>query len=203
MEHKKQTGHICRWMAGGIMAAILIIGCTIMIGLSEWHDRKEIECRNTELHEWLKGLGERYESWLKEVKLGEVPADIASKLQNITRRSTLSQLPVQQLVKQSLDQITAITHYWQSRRKLYNLRLADLEGQDERATNAVKYQLLAFTSRPIYDSLTQGLYLPSTIYITNVVQFNKLPEPTEDYLFQKEKVLFWVKTADRKRRVTL
>ena len=43
MERKEQTGHICRWMALGIMTAIVIVGCTIVIGLFEWRDRKEIE----------------------------------------------------------------------------------------------------------------------------------------------------------------
>ena len=33
MERKEQTGHICRWMALGIMTAIVIVGCTIVIGL--------------------------------------------------------------------------------------------------------------------------------------------------------------------------
>lgn len=46
MERKEQTGHICRWMALGIMIAAIIVGCTIVIGLFEWRDRKEIECRN-------------------------------------------------------------------------------------------------------------------------------------------------------------
>lgn len=54
MERKEQTGHICRWMALGIMTAIVIVGCTIVIGLFEWRDRKEIECRNAELHQWRK-----------------------------------------------------------------------------------------------------------------------------------------------------
>ena len=48
------------------MAAILIIGCTIMIGLSEWHDRKEIECRNTELHEMISDTKETYYEALQE-----------------------------------------------------------------------------------------------------------------------------------------
>jgi len=52
MERKEQTGHICRWMALGIMTAIIIVGCTIVIGLFEWRDRNEIECRNAELHQW-------------------------------------------------------------------------------------------------------------------------------------------------------
>ena len=39
MERKEQTGHICRWMALGIMTAIIIVGCTIVIGLFEWRDR--------------------------------------------------------------------------------------------------------------------------------------------------------------------
>ncbi len=36
MERKEQTGHICRWMALGIMTAIVIVGCTIVIGLSAY-----------------------------------------------------------------------------------------------------------------------------------------------------------------------
>ena len=56
MERKEQTGHICRWMALGIMTAIVIVGCTIVIGLFEWRDRKEIECRNAELHQWRKNV---------------------------------------------------------------------------------------------------------------------------------------------------
>ena len=58
MERKEQTGHICRWMACGIMAAIIIVGCTIVISLFEWRDRKEIECRNAELHQWRKNVHE-------------------------------------------------------------------------------------------------------------------------------------------------
>lgn len=56
MERKEQTGHICRWMALGIMTAIVIVGCTIVIGLFEWRDRKEIECKNAELHQWRKNV---------------------------------------------------------------------------------------------------------------------------------------------------
>ena len=58
MERRKQTGHICRWMAVGIMLAVIIVGCTIMIGLSEWRDRKEIESRNQELHHWQRDVHE-------------------------------------------------------------------------------------------------------------------------------------------------
>jgi len=58
MERKEQTGHICRWMACGIMAAVIIVGCTILIGLFEWRDRKEIEYQNAELHEWRKNVHE-------------------------------------------------------------------------------------------------------------------------------------------------
>ena len=46
MERKEQTGHICRWMALGIMTAIVIVGCTIVIGLFEWRDRSWMENRN-------------------------------------------------------------------------------------------------------------------------------------------------------------
>ena len=56
MERKEQTGHICRWMACGIMAAIIIVGCTIVIGLFEWRDRKVIEYQNAELYEWRKNM---------------------------------------------------------------------------------------------------------------------------------------------------
>lgn len=57
------------------MAAILIIGCTIMIGLSEWHDRKEIECRNTELHEWRKDMHDLNMHIAEMSLLGETVAD--------------------------------------------------------------------------------------------------------------------------------
>ena len=42
MERKEQTGHICRWMALGIITAIVIVGCTIGIGLFEWRDRSSM-----------------------------------------------------------------------------------------------------------------------------------------------------------------
>ena len=54
MERKEQTGHICRWMGIGIIVATVIVGCTIMIGLFEWRDRKNIENKNAELHLWRK-----------------------------------------------------------------------------------------------------------------------------------------------------
>mgnify|MGYP006973067635 CR=1 FL=1 len=50
MERKEQTGHICRWMALGIMTAIVIVGCTIVIGLFEWRDRSRMESRVAETY---------------------------------------------------------------------------------------------------------------------------------------------------------
>ena len=50
MERKEQTGHICRWMALGIMTAIVIVGCTIVIGLFEWRDRSRMESRIAETY---------------------------------------------------------------------------------------------------------------------------------------------------------
>ena len=50
MERKEQTGYICRWMALGIMTAIIIVGCTIVIGLFEWRDRSRMESRIAETY---------------------------------------------------------------------------------------------------------------------------------------------------------
>ena len=35
MERKKQTGHVCRWMAFGITIVTIVVGCTMVIGLFE------------------------------------------------------------------------------------------------------------------------------------------------------------------------
>ena len=75
MERKEQTGHICRWMALGIMTAIVIVGCTIVIGLFEWRDRKEIECRNAELHQWRKNVHDLNLHITELSLLGEIVAD--------------------------------------------------------------------------------------------------------------------------------
>ena len=75
MERNEQTGHICRWMALGIMAAIIIVGCTIVIGLFEWRDRNEIEYRNAELHEWRKDVHDLNMHIAELSLLGETVAD--------------------------------------------------------------------------------------------------------------------------------
>ena len=75
MERKEQTGHICRWMACGIMAAIIIVGCTIVIGLFEWRDRKEIEYKKTELHQWQKNVHSLNMHIAELSLLGETVAD--------------------------------------------------------------------------------------------------------------------------------
>ena len=75
MERKEQTGHICRWMALGILSAIIIVGCTIVIGLFEWRDRKEIECRNAELHQWRKDVHDLNLHITELSLLGEMVAD--------------------------------------------------------------------------------------------------------------------------------
>ena len=75
MERKEQTGHICRWMALGIVTAIVIVGCTIVIGLFEWRDRKEIECRNAELHQWRKNVHDLNLHITELSLLGEMVAD--------------------------------------------------------------------------------------------------------------------------------
>lgn len=54
MEHKKQTGHVCRWMVFGITIVTIVVGCTIVIGLFEWRDRSrmgEQDCRDVPLAE--------------------------------------------------------------------------------------------------------------------------------------------------------
>ena len=43
MERKKQTGHVCRWMAFGITIVTIVVGCTMVIGLFEWLDRSRME----------------------------------------------------------------------------------------------------------------------------------------------------------------
>lgn len=40
MERKKQTGHVCRWMAFDITIFTIVVGCTIVIGLFEWCDKE-------------------------------------------------------------------------------------------------------------------------------------------------------------------
>ena len=56
MEHKKQTGHVCRWMAFGITIVTVVVGCTSVIGLFEWCDRSWMENRNAERHLWRKSM---------------------------------------------------------------------------------------------------------------------------------------------------
>ena len=56
MERRKQTGHICRWMALGITIATIVVGCTIVIGLFEWRDRSRMESRIAETHLWRKSM---------------------------------------------------------------------------------------------------------------------------------------------------
>ena len=56
MERKKQTGHVCRWMAFGITIVTIVVGCTIVIGLFEWRDRSRMESRNAETHLWRKNV---------------------------------------------------------------------------------------------------------------------------------------------------
>lgn len=56
MERKKQTGHVCQWMALGITIATIVVGCTIVIGLFEWRDRSWMENRNSEMHLWRKNV---------------------------------------------------------------------------------------------------------------------------------------------------
>lgn len=56
MERKKQTGHVCRWMAFGITIVTIIVGCTIVIGLFEWRDISRMENRNSETLLWRKSI---------------------------------------------------------------------------------------------------------------------------------------------------
>lgn len=53
MEHKEQTGHVCRWIFC-ITIVTFVVGCTIVIGLFEWRDRSRMESRITETHLWRK-----------------------------------------------------------------------------------------------------------------------------------------------------
>ena len=57
------------------MLAVIIVGCTIMIGLFEWRDRKEIESRNQELHHWQRDVHELNMHIAELSLLGETVAD--------------------------------------------------------------------------------------------------------------------------------
>ena len=103
MERRKQTGHICRWMALGITIATIVVGCTIVIGLFEWRDRSRMESRNAELHLWRKSMYDLNMHIAKLSLLGETAVDwdsvaardyhaisreVSKELQNITNLCT-------------------------------------------------------------------------------------------------------------------
>ena len=56
MEHKKQTGHVCRWMVFGITIVTIVVGSIIVISLFEWRDRSRMESRIAETHLWRKSM---------------------------------------------------------------------------------------------------------------------------------------------------
>ena len=103
MERRKQTGHICRWMALGITISTIVVGCTIVIGLFEWRDRSRMESRNAELHLWRKSMYDLNMHIAKPSLLGETAVDwdsaaamnyhalsreVSKELQNITNLCT-------------------------------------------------------------------------------------------------------------------
>ena len=103
MERRKQTGHICRWMALGITIATIVVGCTIVIGLFKWRDRSRMESRNAELHLWRKSMYDLNMHIAKLSLLGETAVDwdsaaardyhalsreVSKELQNITNLCT-------------------------------------------------------------------------------------------------------------------
>lgn len=76
MERKKQTGHVCRWMAFGITIFTIVVGCTIVIGLFEWRDRSRMESRNAETHLWRKNVYDLNMRVAKLSLLGETMENI-------------------------------------------------------------------------------------------------------------------------------
>ena len=76
MEHKKQTGHVCRWMVFGITIVTIVVGCTIVIGLFEWRDRSRMESRNAETHLWRKNVYDLNMRVAKLSLLGETMENI-------------------------------------------------------------------------------------------------------------------------------
>ena len=76
MEHKKQTGHVCRWMFFGITIVTIVVGCTIVIGLFEWRDRSRMESRNAETHLWRKNVYDLNMRVAKLSLLGETMENI-------------------------------------------------------------------------------------------------------------------------------
>ena len=76
MEHKKQTGHVCRRMVFGITIVTIVVGCTIVIGLFEWRDRSRMESRNAETHLWRKNVYDLNMRVAKLSLLGETMENI-------------------------------------------------------------------------------------------------------------------------------
>ena len=81
MERKKQTGHVCRWMAFGITIVTIVVGCTIVIGLFEWRDRSRMKNRNSETLLWRKSI---YDLNMRVAKLSPAWGDNGKALIDIS-----------------------------------------------------------------------------------------------------------------------
>ena len=172
MERKEQTGHICRWMACGIMAAIIIVGCTIVIGLFEWRDRKVIEYQNAELHEWRKNvhdlnmhiaelslLGETVANWdSSEVNdYHQLRLEVDSMLQSIEEKIPLIGMEgIKELLAEKEILLQQIRNAVQKRNDIHATLTAEMPKIVEKSKK--EQQVLSSTQRPVAKKRKKGIW---------------------------------------------
>ena len=186
MERKEQTGHICRWMACGIMAAVIIVGCTIMIGLFEWRDRNNIEYRNAELHEWRKDAHD-LNMHITELSLqGETVADW-----NSTQVNDYYKLRLE--VDSMLQDIGAISP------------LVDIEGIrllfGEKERLLLQIRNAAQKRNDIHETLTTEV--PKIVEKSKKEQQTLSSTPQSMLQNQKKKRSFWTRLFGRKEKSSI
>ena len=172
MERKEQTGHICRWMACGIMAAIIIVGCTIVIGLFEWRDRKVIEYQNAELYEWRKNVHDLNMHITELSLLGETVADwdssevndyhqlrleVDSMLQSIEEETpSIDTEGIKELLAEKEILLLQIRNAVQKRNDIYATLTAEMPKIVEKSKK--EQQALCSTPRPVAKKKKKGIW---------------------------------------------
>ena len=121
---------------------------------------------------WIQQNGLLFLDWLVRLQQTPSTAAFAYKLiQRITHFSSFETRPLAFWCQEATKSMKALLSDWTNESKRYSQLLKDFPKNDI-VTQAIDKQSERFNQMPIYEALTRSLWLPSTICITNVTEFD-------------------------------
>lgn len=143
-----------------------------------------LESEALPLSAWLSECQDQFEDWLTSLDRESVTAQ---RVRRFTKGTILAPASVTELANTARTDLLKIIKEWNKTRERYVQRMLQIGDPNTAGYKALKYQCDRFLATDVYSRLVTDLWLPSSIRVTNVVEFDALSERDVSKLVARKK----------------